>query len=189
MGGVALTWHLFSAPLLRELVAQRTRTVKPCPTAGHGCFLTGIWVTIWRLCAWSARRSAWGAPRAEVLMFQHVRIDQGMGRRLPLSSLTGISLIETMVALVVIVAGLSVLGQAFPRNLATERHAIERVPWQPHAWRPHPSLFWTACSRWLTALFAGKPRSSRKPTICWPCMCVWCGHGQRRRTRCDWPPM
>ncbi len=60
-------------------------------------------------------------------MFQHVRIDQGMGRRLPLSSLTGISLIETMVALVVIVAGLSVLGQAFPRNLATERHAIERV--------------------------------------------------------------
>ena len=32
-----------------------------------------------------------------------------------------------MVALVVIVGGLSVLGQAFPRNLATERHAIERV--------------------------------------------------------------
>jgi Tfp pilus assembly protein PilV len=49
-----------------------------------------------------------------------------MGRRL-LSSLTGISLIETMVALVVIVVGLSVLGHAFPRNLATERHAIERV--------------------------------------------------------------
>jgi type II secretory pathway pseudopilin PulG len=50
-----------------------------------------------------------------------------MGRRLPLSSLTGISLIETMVALVVIVVGLSVLGHAFPRNLATERHAVERV--------------------------------------------------------------
>ena len=32
-----------------------------------------------------------------------------------------------MVALVVIVAGLSVLGHAFPRNLATERQAIERV--------------------------------------------------------------
>jgi len=32
-----------------------------------------------------------------------------------------------MVALVVIVVGLSVLGHTFPRNLATERHAIERV--------------------------------------------------------------
>ena len=50
-----------------------------------------------------------------------------MGRRLPFSSLTGISLIETMVALVVIVVGLSVLRHTFPRNVATERHALERV--------------------------------------------------------------
>ena len=50
-----------------------------------------------------------------------------MGRRLHLSSLTGISLIETMMALVVIVVGLSVLRHAFPGHLATERHAIERV--------------------------------------------------------------
>src|SRR2546426_12403889 len=98
MGGVALTWHLFSAPLLRELVAQRTRTVKPCPTAGHGCFLTGIWVTIWRLCAWRARRSAGGGPRAEGLMFQHVRGEQGMGRGLPPPFLPGISFIENLVS-------------------------------------------------------------------------------------------
>ena len=50
-----------------------------------------------------------------------------MGRRLPLFSPTGISLIETMVAMVVIVVGLSALRHAFPTHLATERHAVERV--------------------------------------------------------------
>ena len=50
-----------------------------------------------------------------------------MGRRFPLFFPTGISLVETMVALVVIVVGLSALRHAFPIHLATERHAIERV--------------------------------------------------------------
>jgi len=50
-----------------------------------------------------------------------------MGRRFPLFSPTGISLVETMVALMVIVVGLSALRHAFPMHLATERHAIERI--------------------------------------------------------------
>ena len=50
-----------------------------------------------------------------------------MGRHLPLFSSTGISLVETMVAIVVIVAGLSVLRHAFPVNLATEQQALEHV--------------------------------------------------------------
>jgi type II secretory pathway pseudopilin PulG len=50
-----------------------------------------------------------------------------MGRRLPLFSPTGVSLVETMVALVVIIVGLSALRHAFPANLATERQALEQV--------------------------------------------------------------
>jgi type II secretory pathway pseudopilin PulG len=58
---------------------------------------------------------------------QHTRINTGMGRRLSLFSPTGISLIETMIALVVIVVGLSVLRHVFPRNLATGQQALEQV--------------------------------------------------------------
>jgi type II secretory pathway pseudopilin PulG len=50
-----------------------------------------------------------------------------MGRRLPLFSPTGVSLVETMVALVVIVVGLAALRHAFPTHLATERQALEQV--------------------------------------------------------------
>ena len=50
-----------------------------------------------------------------------------MGRRLSLFSPTGISLVETMIALVVIVVGLSVLRHAFPTHLATEQQALEQV--------------------------------------------------------------
>ena len=65
--------------------------------------------------------------RAEVLRFEHARVDTGMGRRLLLFSPQGVSLVETMVALVVIVVGLSVLRHAFPTNLATEQQALEQV--------------------------------------------------------------
>jgi len=40
---------------------------------------------------------------------------------------TGLSLVETMVALVVIVVGLTALRHVFPHNLATERQAVERM--------------------------------------------------------------
>ena len=50
-----------------------------------------------------------------------------MSRRLLLISPTGISLVETMVALVVIVVGLAALRHVFPRNVATAQHAVERV--------------------------------------------------------------
>ncbi|MGE3542197.1 MAG: hypothetical protein AB7N91_32880 [Candidatus Tectimicrobiota bacterium] len=39
----------------------------------------------------------------------------------------GISLVETMVALVVIVVGLTALRYSFPANLALERQAVERM--------------------------------------------------------------
>ena len=39
----------------------------------------------------------------------------------------GLSLVETMVALVVIVVGLAALRHVFPNNLATERQAVERM--------------------------------------------------------------
>ena len=58
---------------------------------------------------------------------QHARIDTGMGRRFPLFSPTGVSLVETMVALVVIVVGLSALRHAFPTHLATEQQALEQI--------------------------------------------------------------
>ena len=58
---------------------------------------------------------------------QHARIDTGMGRRLSLCSPTGVGLVETMVALVVIVVGLSALRHAFPTHLATEQQALEQV--------------------------------------------------------------
>ena len=67
-----------------------------------------------------------GAPRSGVTS-QHTRIETGMSRRLLLVSPIGLSLIETMVALVVIVVGLSALRHVFPDNLATERHAVERI--------------------------------------------------------------
>ena len=50
-----------------------------------------------------------------------------MSRRLLLVSPTGLSLVETMVALVVIVVGLTALRHVFPHNLATERQAVERI--------------------------------------------------------------
>ena len=58
---------------------------------------------------------------------QHARIDTGMGRHLPLVSSTGFSLVETMIALVVIVVGLSALRHTFPTHLATEQQALEQV--------------------------------------------------------------
>jgi prepilin-type N-terminal cleavage/methylation domain-containing protein len=58
---------------------------------------------------------------------QHARIDTGMGRQLPLFSSTGFSLVETMIALVVIVVGLSALRHTFPTHLATEQQALEQV--------------------------------------------------------------
>lgn len=48
-----------------------------------------------------------------------------MARRLV--SPKGLSLVETMIALVVIVVGLSALRHMFPQNLATGRQAVERV--------------------------------------------------------------
>ena len=50
-----------------------------------------------------------------------------MSRRLLLVSPTGLSLVETMIALVVIVVGLAALRHVFPHNLATEHHAVERI--------------------------------------------------------------
>ena len=66
------------------------------------------------------------APRRSA-DFQQARINTGMGRRLPLFSPTGVSLVETMVALVVIVAGLAVLRHAFPTHLAVGQQALEQV--------------------------------------------------------------
>ncbi len=50
-----------------------------------------------------------------------------MNLRLLLVSPKGLSLVETMVALVVIVVGLTTLRHVFPHNLATERQAVERM--------------------------------------------------------------
>ena len=50
-----------------------------------------------------------------------------MSRRLLLISPQGLSLVETMVALVMIVLGLAALRQVFPHNLASERQAVERI--------------------------------------------------------------
>ncbi|MBM3225068.1 MAG: hypothetical protein FJZ47_14875 [Candidatus Tectomicrobia bacterium] len=50
-----------------------------------------------------------------------------MVRRLSFFSSTGVSIVETMIALVVIVVGLAALRHAFPNNHAIERHASERV--------------------------------------------------------------
>ena len=50
-----------------------------------------------------------------------------MSRRLLLVSPKGLNLVETMVALVVIVVGLTALRHVFPHNLATERQAVERI--------------------------------------------------------------
>jgi type II secretory pathway pseudopilin PulG len=50
-----------------------------------------------------------------------------MRLRLPLTSQVGVSLMETMAALVVIVIGLSALQQAFPQGLAMRRQAMERT--------------------------------------------------------------
>ena len=76
-----------------------------------------------------------------------------------------------MVALVVIVVGLSALRHAFPTHLATEQQALEQVQatllgknqleqlrlrgfsaLATAPWRPRPSLLWIANSRWLMAL-------------------------------------
>ena len=62
-----------------------------------------------------------------MLTFQHTRIEKDMSRRLLLVSPRGLSFIETMLALVVIVLGLSALRQVFPQNLATEHHAVQRI--------------------------------------------------------------
>jgi len=58
---------------------------------------------------------------------QHTRIDTGMSWRRSLFSPTGVSLVEIMVALVVIVVGLAGLRHAFPTHLATEQQALEQV--------------------------------------------------------------
>src|SRR5262245_10004752 len=50
-----------------------------------------------------------------------------MSRRFSLCSSTGVGLIETMIALVVIVVGLAALRHAFPTHLATEQQALEQV--------------------------------------------------------------
>ena len=50
-----------------------------------------------------------------------------MNLRPLLVSPKGLSLVETMVALVVIVVGLTALRHVFPHNLATERQAVERI--------------------------------------------------------------
>ena len=50
-----------------------------------------------------------------------------MGRRRPLFFPTGVSLVEIMVTLVVIVVGLAALRHAFPTHLATEQQALEQV--------------------------------------------------------------
>src|SRR5437773_423284 len=50
-----------------------------------------------------------------------------MSRRLLLVSPQGLSLVETMVAMVVIVVGLAALRHVFPHNLATERQAVARI--------------------------------------------------------------
>jgi len=62
-----------------------------------------------------------------MLTSQHTRIEKDMSRRLLLVSPRGLSFIETMLALVVIVLGLSALRQVFPQNLATEHHAVQRI--------------------------------------------------------------
>ena len=58
---------------------------------------------------------------------RHARIDTGMRWRRPLFSPTGVSLVEIMVALVVIVVGLAGLRHAFPTHLATEQQALAQV--------------------------------------------------------------
>ena len=58
---------------------------------------------------------------------RHARIDTGMRWRRPLFSPTGVSLVEIMVALVVIVVGLAGLRHAFSTHLATEQQALEQV--------------------------------------------------------------
>src|SRR5262249_47785457 len=58
---------------------------------------------------------------------QHARIDIGMCRHLPLFSSAGFSLVETMIALVVIMVGLSALRHTFPTHLAIEQQALEQV--------------------------------------------------------------
>src|SRR5262245_61033883 len=50
-----------------------------------------------------------------------------MSRRFSLCSSTGVGLIETMIALVLIVVGLAALRHAFPTHLATEQQALEQV--------------------------------------------------------------
>ena len=50
-----------------------------------------------------------------------------MSRRPLRLSSRGLSLVETLIALVVIVVGLAALRHAFPDNLATERQAVEGV--------------------------------------------------------------
>ena len=50
-----------------------------------------------------------------------------MARRFLFVPSQGFSLVETMVALVVIVVGLSALRHVFPQNLATGRQASERI--------------------------------------------------------------
>jgi type II secretory pathway pseudopilin PulG len=68
-----------------------------------------------------------GSVPRSIAESQHARIDTGMGRRRPLFSSTGVSLVEIMVALVVIVVGLAALRRAFPTHLATEQQALEQV--------------------------------------------------------------
>lgn len=50
-----------------------------------------------------------------------------MGWHVHRSSVKGLSLVETMVALVVIVLGLTALRHAFPSHLAMERQAADRM--------------------------------------------------------------
>lgn len=69
---------------------------------------------------------AGSAPRSSVDS-QHTRIVTGMGRHFSLVSPTGVSLVETMIALVAIVVGLATLRHAFPTHLAAEHQALEQV--------------------------------------------------------------
>lgn len=52
---------------------------------------------------------------------------RGLGRRTYLGAVRGVSLVETMLALMVLVGGVAALRHAFPTHLATARQAAERI--------------------------------------------------------------
>jgi hypothetical protein len=80
-----------------------------------------------------------------------------MDRRLSLFSPTGVSLVETMVALVMIVAGLSVLRHAFPTHLATEQQALEQMQATLLGKNQLEQLRWRGFPTLVTMRFATTP--------------------------------